>query len=205
MKTRHIAEVVHNVRAAIAPVENLPYWEEAADAKRKQAVDWTNFYLHNPEATPLDAHASWMGAKLAEGWVLGNERSDEAKTHPHLVLFNELPFANQAIGYAVRTVVVTLRKLGDRYVNVSTPMVVEDLAPVLEQSYQPTPGITIAVDMGAGDSTVIEELQGPSETADVTPLGEELESGDAPDVAVGSELEDSTLSVDPSSNDGMHQ
>lgn len=184
MKTRHIAEVVHNTLRAIlfsaGDYTVLP-WEDAPDAKRKQAVDWVNFYLQTPEASPTESHASWMGAKLAEGWTLGPERSDEAKTHPHLVPFAELPAVNKAVGYAVCELVGSLTKLSAHYVNIpSANASVEELAPVMEMSYTPP---TAPAEPAS--------LEGPSDTADVTPLGEELE--------------DSTLSVDPSSNDGMHQ
>jgi len=36
-------------------------------------------------------HEVWAQQRVADGWVLGPERSDRAKTHPCLVPYDELP------------------------------------------------------------------------------------------------------------------
>lgn len=38
-----------------------------------------------------NTHDNWAAQRLAEGWTLGPKRDDEAKTHPCLVAYAELP------------------------------------------------------------------------------------------------------------------
>lgn len=42
-------------------------------------------------ATPEDLHQSWCDFKAADGWVYGEVKDAEAKTHPCLVPYEELP------------------------------------------------------------------------------------------------------------------
>ncbi|QNK03623.1 hypothetical protein H8F01_00715 [Dyella telluris] len=41
--------------------------------------------------SPVELHASWSAQKIAEGWVYGPVKDSEAKTHPCLVSYDELP------------------------------------------------------------------------------------------------------------------
>ena len=43
------------------------------------------------ERLASNAHDVWAQKRLAEGWRLGSERSDRAKTHPCLVPYSSLP------------------------------------------------------------------------------------------------------------------
>jgi ryanodine receptor 2 len=43
------------------------------------------------EALARNAHEVWALQRLADGWTLGESRSDKAKTHPCLVSYEELP------------------------------------------------------------------------------------------------------------------
>ena len=38
-----------------------------------------------------NVHENWAKSRIAEGWVYGEKRSDENKTTPCLVPYNELP------------------------------------------------------------------------------------------------------------------
>lgn len=161
METRHIAEVIHNTLRAIrfsAGDYSVAPWDDAPDAKRKQAVDWVNYYLQTPNASPTESHAAWVGAKLTDGWVLGPARDESVKTHPHLVPFAELPAVNRAVGYAVCELVHTLTALLTHYVNVAptTAEVIAELAPVMEQDYEVL--------------TAPANLEGPSESFDEVPM-----------------------------------
>ncbi len=43
------------------------------------------------EQLAANAHEVWAQKRLADGWKLGRERSDAAKTHPCLVPYADLP------------------------------------------------------------------------------------------------------------------
>ena len=61
---------------------------------------------HGPEAS----HISWMAQKVAEGWVYGEVKDPEAKTHPCIVQFDQLPKEQQAKDFIFRAVVHALRQ-----------------------------------------------------------------------------------------------
>lgn len=38
-----------------------------------------------------NVHENWAKSRMDQGWILGLERSDEKKTHPCLIPYDELP------------------------------------------------------------------------------------------------------------------
>ena len=49
------------------------------------------FGLQHLDMTPEQNHENWMKCKTEQGWVYGEVKDFEKKTHPDLVPFNELP------------------------------------------------------------------------------------------------------------------
>ena len=49
------------------------------------------FLLNNPSSIPSDSHTNWSNEKFAAGWVYGDVKDAEKKTHPCLVPYSELP------------------------------------------------------------------------------------------------------------------
>ncbi len=66
-------------------------WGEAEEWQRESAIKGVQFRMDNPDAGEDAQHNAWMEDKLADGWVYGETKDPEAKTHPCLVPFNELP------------------------------------------------------------------------------------------------------------------
>lgn len=54
-------------------------------------------------------HDHWASQRLADGWTLGPRRDDEAKTHPCLVPYDELPESEKE--YDRRTALETLKAI----------------------------------------------------------------------------------------------
>ena len=54
-------------------------------------------------------HDTWAAARFAEGWSFGPERNDQAKTHPSLVPYAELPEAEKE--YDRRTAAGTIHAI----------------------------------------------------------------------------------------------
>lgn len=66
-------------------------WENATPDQRsssRRAVVWR---LQNPNALPNEQHDQWMRDRIANGWVYGEVKDTERKTHPCLVPYEELP------------------------------------------------------------------------------------------------------------------
>jgi len=75
---------------SIGDQSQLP-WDEAAEWQRESAIKGVNFRLSNPDAPASSQHDAWMEEKLAAGWVYGEVKCAEKKTHPCLVSYDELP------------------------------------------------------------------------------------------------------------------
>jgi len=106
-----IARVAHEVNRAYCQFlgdDSQPSFEEAPGWQRDSAMLGVNLHAdgeHGPEAS----HASWMAQKIADGWTYGQTKDPEAKTHPCLVPFDQLPREQQAKDYLFRAVVHALR------------------------------------------------------------------------------------------------
>lgn len=93
-----VAKVTHSANKAY--YETLgdfsqPTWEQAPEWQRESAIAGVQFVLDNPFAPPSAQHNSWSEQKLGDGWVYGEVKDAEAKTHPCLVPYNELPEEQQ--------------------------------------------------------------------------------------------------------------
>lgn len=66
-------------------------WGEAEQWQRDSAINGVKFRLENPDAGPDAMHNSWSAEKVSQGWVYGDVKDAEKKTHPCLVPFEELP------------------------------------------------------------------------------------------------------------------
>jgi len=68
-----------------------PTWEDAPDWQIGSAIHGVMHALKYPDAKPEDSHQNWMAGKIADGWVYGEVKDPEAKTHPCMVPYAELP------------------------------------------------------------------------------------------------------------------
>lgn len=62
---------------------------------RPEPVDVSDVHLPDSlgtlsELIAKNVHEVWAKSRLEEGWTYGPERDDTAKTHPHLVPYEEL-------------------------------------------------------------------------------------------------------------------
>jgi hypothetical protein len=105
------AKICHEANRALCEAfgdtSQVP-WERAPAWQKNSSIDgvWLHFEGdHGPEAS----HAAWMKSKLDEGWVYGPTKDPEAKTHPCLVPFDQLPREQQAKDYVFRAIATALR------------------------------------------------------------------------------------------------
>lgn len=94
---------------AIGDASQLP-WDDAPQWQRDSVIAGVAGALAGN--TPEQSHESWLRHKVADGWVYGLTKDVDAKTHPCMVPYNELPKAQKckdAIFVAiVRTVAAAL-------------------------------------------------------------------------------------------------
>lgn len=66
-------------------------WDEAEEWQRESAIKGVQYRLDNPNAGEDSQHNAWMNDKIADGWVYGEVKDAEKKTHPCIVPFEQLP------------------------------------------------------------------------------------------------------------------
>lgn len=106
--TEAIARICHEVNRIWCQFNgdmSQDIWAEAADWQRESAIQGVEFLRDNPDAGDSALHDNWCADKRAAGWVYGPEKDAEAKTHPCLVPFEELPAEQQFKDRLFRTVV----------------------------------------------------------------------------------------------------
>lgn len=107
-----IARVCHEANRGLCLAlgdESQVSWEEAADWQQASAIAGVRFALKNPDATPESLHEAWVEQKVAEGWVYGETKDPEQKTHPSLVPYDELPGEQKAKDHVFLAVVNAMR------------------------------------------------------------------------------------------------
>lgn len=83
-------------------------WELAEDWQKESAVNGVLFRLNNPTSRPRDSHANWMEEKERDGWVHGEVKDAEKKTHPCMVPYRLLPPTQRAKDYLFVAIVDAL-------------------------------------------------------------------------------------------------
>jgi hypothetical protein len=75
--------------------DSQPPWSDAPDWQKDSARNGVRAAL-NPDQTPEMSHQGWMAQKEAEGWVFGEVKDPEKKTHPCMVPYDQLPESQRA-------------------------------------------------------------------------------------------------------------
>jgi hypothetical protein len=109
----NLARVCHEVNRVWCEYNgdtSQPAWEDAPKWQQDSAIAGVRFVVGNPEAGDSASHESWMREKVTEGWVYGEVKDPEAKTHPCMVPFEELPPEQQFKDRLFRTIVLSTAK-----------------------------------------------------------------------------------------------
>lgn len=85
-------------------------WDDAEEWQRQSAIAGVGVALAG--ATPEQQHLAWCESKWRNGWTAGSVKDPQAKTHPCLVPYSELPAAQRAkdslYGSVVRAMAASL-------------------------------------------------------------------------------------------------
>ncbi len=123
MTVEQIAQICHEANKALCELhgDNSQFpWFLAEEWQRKSAIDGVKFALANPDALPSAQHDAWSADKLAAGWVYGQVKDAEKKTHPCLVPFSDLPIEQQAKDWLFKGIVRSLAPFATDHVIAST-------------------------------------------------------------------------------------
>mgnify|MGYP003418737481 CR=1 FL=1 len=81
-------------------------WIEAPDWQKQSAKEGVRVALTG--ASPQELHASWARDKVKDGWVYGLVKDADAKTHPCLVPYEDLPKVQKDKDFLFSATVKTL-------------------------------------------------------------------------------------------------
>ena len=93
-KISALAKIVHEANRAFCEVTgdtSLVPWAETPEEIRESAIAGVKAIMEDETITPKELHDEWVKNKAAEGWVYGEEKDEEKKTHPCLVDYKLLP------------------------------------------------------------------------------------------------------------------
>ena len=69
-----------------------PYsWKDAPEEVKKRLINGVEFLLNNPDAVSETSHSNWLRFMIDNGWSYGVTKDEQAKTHPCIVPYDELP------------------------------------------------------------------------------------------------------------------
>lgn len=71
-------------------------WEVAPVWQQDSAIAGVAAKRANPSMTAADQHESWLAHKVTDGWVYGEVKDADAKTHPCMVPYGQLPAKQRA-------------------------------------------------------------------------------------------------------------
>ncbi len=95
MEIVKIAKTCHEVNRALCSAlgdDSQVPWADAPEWQRKSAVDGVVACLRGgDDYTPEKSHANWLEGKVLDGWKWGPVKDAEAKTHPCMVPYDQLP------------------------------------------------------------------------------------------------------------------
>ncbi len=108
MKDRYIelcGEAAHEACRAfgMSISQIIPPWRDAPYEMRKSVIEGVKGVLAGD--TPEESHERWVLGKLEDGWVYGEVKDAEKKTHPCIVSYDQLPARDRAKDHIFFTVV----------------------------------------------------------------------------------------------------
>lgn len=92
LRVEEIAQVCHEANRELQRVQGEvvnPPWEQLNQELRDSAINGVEGVLTGN--TPEESHQNWLAHRESHGWVYGPVKDFEAKTHPCLVPYHELP------------------------------------------------------------------------------------------------------------------
>ena len=114
MSVEFIAKVAHELNKAFCASigdDSQTEWDDAPQWQRDSAVNGVKFHIANPNASASSSHDNWMKEKVDDGWVYGEVKDPELKTHHCIVAFEDLPVEQQSKDFIFRQVVHSLKEL----------------------------------------------------------------------------------------------
>lgn len=110
-----VAQICHEANRAFCLLNGdpaLPNWGKLPEELQRSCLSGVLFTIANPEAGDSASHESWAAERMGQGWVYGPTLDRDAKIHPNLVPFDQLPREQQFKDRLFRTIVLAALAAG---------------------------------------------------------------------------------------------
>ena len=84
-------------------------WDKAPEWQRESIIAGMRAHFANPDMTARDSHNAWCDHKFAEGWRYGPVKDADAKEHPCMVPYRELPSDQRLKDHLFKAVATAMR------------------------------------------------------------------------------------------------
>lgn len=89
-----IWEAIRQYQAAIGDPVNPPWDGDVPEAQRQSFIDGAIRGALDGRSAE-EQHRNWVDNRTADGWTYGDVKDPDAKTHPNLVPYHDLPAAQR--------------------------------------------------------------------------------------------------------------
>lgn len=103
---KELAKLCHQVNRAYCKSigdYSQPKWADAPDWQKDSATEGVIHHLGR-DLSPEESHEGWMANKQIGGWVYGEIKDPDKKTHPCMVPYNELPIEQRTKDYLFKSI-----------------------------------------------------------------------------------------------------
>jgi len=94
MTIEQVAELAHELNRTYCMMlgdRSRRPWRSAQPDDKRTVIDGVKFSLDNPAAGSEEQHNAWMQDKIDAGWKKAEVKCEEAKHHPCIVPYDDLP------------------------------------------------------------------------------------------------------------------
>lgn len=94
LNVQMVARICHEANKAYCEAigdTSQKHWDEAPDNIKRSAIDGVQKYVDGIVTSPIQSHDNWLEFKHKDGWVYGEVKDVEKKTHPCMVDYYSLP------------------------------------------------------------------------------------------------------------------
>jgi hypothetical protein len=113
MTPEEIARVAHEANRAVTQIVQdvpvQPSWDEIDPDMRASCIKGVAFGIEHPATTAEEMHEEWCKERRAQGWVLGDVKDPEKKTHPALRPYHELSLGTRQKDVVFRAIIQAFR------------------------------------------------------------------------------------------------
>lgn len=111
-----VAQICHEANRAFCAFNGdptLPTWDNLPEDLQRSCLRGVLFTIGNMDAGDAASHDAWSAERLGQGWQYGPTLDRDAKIHPNLVPFDQLPREQQFKDRLFRTIILAATAAGN--------------------------------------------------------------------------------------------